>query len=255
MRLNELLSIEDKKKVWGDKPRSVAVNNPLDFIQDNKQQLKIALERYKKGCIIYRIPFEKSGDDAMLSDPTVGTRVSANTLNYYTWIIDNSPDWKDYPKRSKSLICASFSRYDNNEYIVLPFNNPIIGTCPEYDMWYSFNYLKKKTKIYALPDLNNKIQEMLFLSYGKEVYTSYEDFYRDFSNIDKSYKDSYPEYFKEQNPYKTVESWLNPEENGFIYTNLSSYNRDGIDAEVWFSEKALLIKKNILDQYIKDGKI
>ena len=34
-------------------------------------------------------------------NPKKHKRISAYTNNYYTWIIDKSKYWKDYPKRSK----------------------------------------------------------------------------------------------------------------------------------------------------------
>ena len=65
-------------------------------------------------------------------------RVSANTDNYYTLVIDNSPEWKDYPKRSKSLICSTDRGYADSfgeVYRVYPINGAKIGVCPGDDIW------------------------------------------------------------------------------------------------------------------------
>jgi len=69
------------------------------------------------------------------------TRTSANTQNYYTLWMDNSEDWADYPKRSKSLICTNdLSNTANygDSYIIIPEDNAKIGICPGEDLWYSF---------------------------------------------------------------------------------------------------------------------
>jgi hypothetical protein len=59
-------------------------------------------------------------EDYYLIDPKKHDRRSANTQNYYTYIIDNSKDWEDFPKRSKSLICHGYAKippyYD--QYII-----------------------------------------------------------------------------------------------------------------------------------------
>jgi len=68
------------------------------------------------------------------------TRVSRNTFNYYTFIIDNSKSWSKYPKRSQSIICIndSFKTMNDYYYWVVPKNKAIIGECPNYDFWFSF---------------------------------------------------------------------------------------------------------------------
>lgn len=68
-------------------------------------------------------------------------RKSANTANYYTWWVDNSEAWADYPKRSQSFIGSS-SRHVSSGYgevaFMIPFDNAKIGVCPRNDFWVSF---------------------------------------------------------------------------------------------------------------------
>ncbi len=71
------------------------------------------------------------------------TRKSANTYNYYTLLFDNHPSWKDYPKRSKSMICTTeYSTADGygNVFIVIPSDKAKIGVCPANDLWNSFDH-------------------------------------------------------------------------------------------------------------------
>ena len=65
------------------------------------------------------------------------------TENYITLLIDYIlPSWKNYPKRSKSLVCSSSKSiswgYGNKAYVVFPYNNAKIGVCSEVDLWESF---------------------------------------------------------------------------------------------------------------------
>jgi hypothetical protein len=72
-------------------------------------------------------------------DPEQFERRSRNTLNYYTLIIDNSPYWSAYPKRSKSIVCSTnstrASNYGGTTYVVFPYDNCKIGICPGSDIW------------------------------------------------------------------------------------------------------------------------
>ena len=80
---------------------------------------------------------------ANIVDVNKTTRVSANTSNHYTLIFDNHPEMKDFPKRSKSLICST--DYDRAKqyqgflrgapYIILPTNNSTIGFVKHLDIW------------------------------------------------------------------------------------------------------------------------
>jgi len=89
-------------------------------------------------------------------------RVSANTLNYTTLLMDNLPSWNGWPKRSRSVICStSWSNSDSygNLYHVIPYDNSKIGICSEYDVWDSFTHLR-----YGVNSFNT-LFEKLFLAY------------------------------------------------------------------------------------------
>lgn len=71
-------------------------------------------------------------------DPTTGLRKSANTSNYYTLLIDNSPYFEGWPKRSKSLICSTWHRYASDYgrlYAIFPFDGVKIAVCHSKDIW------------------------------------------------------------------------------------------------------------------------
>lgn len=90
-------------------------------------------------------------------------RASKNTFNYYTQWMDNHPDWKAYPKRSKSLICTTSmdvaAGYHQQIFHVIPSNACKIGVVPAHDLWYSFEPLR----------------DYLYMSGGSRITTSSMD--------------------------------------------------------------------------------
>ena len=94
-------------------------------------------------------------------DPSSSTRVSQNTENYYTFILDNSPLWSKYPKRSKSLICTNRKGKAlsyGTVYRVFPYDNSNLAKAPYGDIWDSFTktfpgYLGLGQVNYGLSDL------------------------------------------------------------------------------------------------------
>jgi hypothetical protein len=71
-------------------------------------------------------------------DTTKSERKSQNTSNWYTLIIDNNPKYKNYPKRSQSLICTNkigTARRYGPPMAVIPFNDAKIGIVNAPDIW------------------------------------------------------------------------------------------------------------------------
>jgi hypothetical protein len=152
------------------------LENAIGVIQDYCMQ---AYKGYTNGSRIYR--GMQYDTDYYYIDPKSGKpRVSANTMNYYTLINDNSPYWKKYPKRSESLICTTdkdISEEYGISYVVLPYNGAKIGVCPANDYWFSF-----EKSINTILDQFNKELKRLFTRFG----VPYSD--ESFSGIVKSLK-------------------------------------------------------------------
>ena len=78
-------------------------------------------------------------------DPSTGLRQSENTSNYYTVLMDNSPYFAGWPKRSRSLVCSTSRQYanafadewgdDGVLYAIFPSDGVKIAVCPGKDMW------------------------------------------------------------------------------------------------------------------------
>jgi hypothetical protein len=79
-------------------------------------------------------------DGVAIINTELSERSSQNSSNWYTLILDNHPKFKDFPKRSKSLICTTRYKvaiaYGNGKAMaVIPFNSAKIGWVSKPDIW------------------------------------------------------------------------------------------------------------------------
>lgn len=99
-------------------------------------------------CCIWRGVSNTPANWYLADSSNAPPRKSANTLNYYTLIIDNSPRWSKFPKRSQSFVCstskATAGAYGTALFAVFPFNGTPIGICPRNDIWDSFMIMRQK---------------------------------------------------------------------------------------------------------------
>jgi hypothetical protein len=140
MKINEVLNKDERSTILDHNE----INADLIYSQC-AEAIAAMEEGFKifKGLGNFRAKYLKT-------DPKKQSRISANTRNYYTLLMDNLPSWKNYPKRSQSLICTNdlkvadfYSGYKNSEesgpgnvYLVLPLSgNANFGICPYKDMW------------------------------------------------------------------------------------------------------------------------
>jgi len=107
------------------------------------------IEIFKKNCKNFVIDkstylYRGSNDagDYLLIDPSKYSRGSIEDVNVHTFLMDNMPEWSEFPKRSKSVI-SSTNTYEaggfgGEKYIVIPFDMSPIGISPDSDVWVSF---------------------------------------------------------------------------------------------------------------------
>lgn len=118
---------------------------------------------------IYRGVENLRRDKCYIVEPAKHERTSANTENYYTLIIDNSKRWSKYPKRSRSIICATnTSIADDYGYIfrIIPESNARVGICGNCDFWASFPNLGG----YSMADLNRVLEDLWCIVKGNDIY-------------------------------------------------------------------------------------
>jgi hypothetical protein len=218
----------------------------IDFIQTNCSEI---LNVYKTSdSRIYRgIPMSGDKKQFLYADSTIKKRLSQNTRNYYTLVMDNSKNWKDFPKRSESFICATTkSRADSygKVYLVFPVDGTKIAVCPDSDMWFSGRDGSN------LSDFNDDIDNIADEFEMRLDETNYEKFKKQLgelsvklrkSGYDRIYIDDYVErVLKKHNSdlYASFEYMLDP--TAFhLYTTKNYAPKLG--KECWFSGQAIFV--------------
>lgn len=132
---------------------SISSQEAIDIIKSNcRDFLKERVVKIFRGI--------DSDDEFLLVKPSEGTlRRSANASNHYTLLIDNSDRWKEFPKRSKSIICTTDELHASaygDVYYVIPFDGARIGMCPAPDIWTSFG----GSGIYNLDSLTADLERL-----------------------------------------------------------------------------------------------
>jgi hypothetical protein len=165
--------------------------------------------------------------------PNKWKRISANTSNWYTIFMNNSPIWKQYPKRS--LICT-FNPYKAEDYgftyRILPVDGAKIGICKKDDLWDSMEY--------AGPGINDmsdfsqtlgivfaEVEDNMYLSSEDTTWAQFKKMAKKVGPHMENFKQTegmgkhYPWYMTEKLGYtggdfmKFLENNLNPDRNGF----------------------------------------
>lgn len=237
----------------------IEMNDAIGFIKEN------AMDSVHNKSVIYR-GIQETNDVFLYVDPSKHTRQSANTYNYYTLLMDNLPQWKNYPKRSKSIICSSDKKtsYDYGTlYRVFPFDTAKIGVCPSEDIWVSFE-----------PDIENLAtlnEELYYIAKALELedrllsVDTYSEFMWVCNEIDRLKKyiqvdeiqittlvlyDYISEFDAKLLPM--LEKALDPKKHYFELETPKSISLYGSDKEIWTDSKSILIRNDMVDGIIKD---
>lgn len=200
-------------------------------------------------------------DDYLFIKPSSYNRVSANTNNYYTILFDNLPSWKDYPKRSKSIIGTVnyyTAEFYGTIYRVIPKDGSKIGVCPEDDIWNSFHILN--SHFMTLQDFNYCIDQCISI-YNNNAdnsinVNSYEELLTIFDyiqdNRDMFYGILIDMWYDGNKHMKFIDYidkiLLNPEKNGFKLITYPYTEKISYDCEIWTDGDSILIN----DEYAND---
>jgi len=141
---------------------SIAINAAT--LKKALPHMQTALTAFNKGVRIYRGLSHTESKYRHKAQMSFGSRVSRNTENYYTLIVDHDEAWSDYPPRSASIICTNKTNVASGygtTYVVLPEGDPLIGICSSLDYWDSFPRVKDLGGDHTgLSDLNLIIRRM-----------------------------------------------------------------------------------------------
>lgn len=204
-----------------------------------------ALTAYKEGRKVYK-GMQKLYNNLYLTDPKLKERKSQNTKNYYTLLFDNLPSWKDYPKRSRRLICTTntaMARSYGQLYIVLPFNGAKFGVCPNSDMWDTQIESRNKKDLCLFNDdlKNSNINES---NYNEMLMSclKYKDSLAGGLNYLKV--DTINNLLAAKNVMDIqnfFDSFFNPQSTKIKWCDISNIPEDWVSHELWTDSKSYLV--------------
>jgi len=190
----------------------------------------------------YWVANDKSSDinyePILKVSPSKFIRRSKNTYNFYIELLDYSPYWLDYPKRSESIICSTDNNYAENYgylYRVIPLKeNSKISVCSSQDVFDSFEYLSDKINTISgigkenIASFNTWLRdtfELHFDSGYEEMLDKMNDVIEDIAFNDNELSHEFRHYVEELSGQfiDDLEKWMSPIKNGF---SLIKYNRN-----------------------------
>jgi hypothetical protein len=212
---------------------------------------------------------------AFTISPSNHKRYSRHTDNHYTEMIDNSPYWEDYPKRSESIVCTSArikAATYGVKYRVIPLKeNARFGVCSSNDIWVSFKYLLSNLKKVSGISFEHMNQFNDWLSFAFGIPDDYDITHKDIEgrifdvmyDINDTDKDDWDDwnwnddirYFAKRNIkgtlhfndfYDTLQEWMSPENNNFELINYNVNSEIPYHRELWTDVDCLLIREDIL---------
>ena len=202
-------------------------------------------------------------DSPFVSSTTDADRLSMHAAHRKKDSIYNSlfskllPSWKLYPKRNKSIICSNTymiaSDY-GNVYHVFPINGTILGECPSYDLWFSFDNALKDVRnlLYKICiELDeHKTKENIMIN---NSITSLQHLDVVFTVIQKIFNITEDELLSKIVDGKKLidhlDDLLDPDQNKFKKISISEIDMDK-KHEYWFSGTCLYIDRISLKELI-----
>ncbi len=241
---------------------------------------------YTEECLIYRK--DENRGDFLLVNPKLSSeeRIAPYAFkNYHNLLISNLESWKGWPRRNKSLICASsyralshgagFVKGPSANYVIIPFDNTMIATGDRSDFWNCFSNLPKDEDfteedldrpsvayymtalVYELdrspqPSLNTNWNELKSFLEGCEVSEHI---------INKYFTTDYEVLWNDNlNLLQNLNILLNPISNNFTLTDITDtmnlYSQLDINEsealESWFEDESIMIRIDKLTEILKE---
>ena len=202
-----------------------------DLLEKYRNEINFALDKFNlEGVAIFRASLTYTQDGLMLIDPNSRTndRTSTADYNYVTTWMSNNPQWADYPKRGRSLICSTnldSANFYGTANVIVPLIDCKIGICPINDIWYSFdtisvnritNNLNKCFKQQWPNDNNKELTYQELLKKLKEVTSAIN-----YRFVDDEFEQVLEKF---TNAEAMMLSLLDPVKNKFSLTTWKQYN-------------------------------
>ncbi len=137
MRFSKYILLENNDIKMG-----IGRSKPLTLKEFNKLHKKHCKKYYDSPALYRGI---KTADQPLLFiDPSQHIRNSQYSSNLYMLLMEILPEWKEYPRLSRSIICASSdsaaSGWGGDIYQVYPYDDAILAITPGIHMWASFDW-------------------------------------------------------------------------------------------------------------------
>jgi hypothetical protein len=219
-------------------------------IKQVKTAIDFAVEKYRRNKVAIYKGSDNYGTEqgVFYRDPTAHAqpRISANTQNYVTLWVDNSPKWSHFPKRGRSLICSTdpdtASGY-GEVAVIIPLQDTNIGICPAADFWDSFS--ETMPAAYSVADLNafinDNIRKQLKQVIDQKTLT-YPDLVNTLDELGSSdsARPGFDRWVEQHSWRGMMDVILDPGANEFRLTTWKHFNVTG-DHEVWLSAPCAML--------------
>ena len=256
----------------------------------SREQTKLLLQRksssaWKRHLEEYRIfrGINGSNNPYKFISPFKTKREARNTLNIVNSFLDIIPSWKNWPKRSNSIICSSSSLIAGcygTVFQVFPFDGSKIGICSQSDFWESFPVVSERFPKNDIDSINHTLSNLYItfkLKINSQKFTTKQakqliDYLNKKTSSNEGIKFLYSmrdfsnKYVREMlldmiNFYKGGD-WIeyfddlfNPEKNNFKLATIEEYSQLDIPRrEVWTDSNSLMINPHAL-KFVDDHKI
>ena len=241
---------------------------------------------YTEGCLIYRK--DENRGDFLLVNPKISSqdRIAPYAFkNYHNLLISNLESWKDWPRRNKSLICASsyralshgggFIKGPSVDYVIIPFDDTMLATGDRSDFWNCFPNLPKDedfieedldrpsiayymtSLIHELdrnvkPSLNTNWNERKSFLEGSETSEQI---------IGKYFTTDYEVLWDDSlNLLENLDILLNPKSNNFKLTDITGVmnlysqldTNESEARESWFEDESIMIRLDKITEILKE---
>ena len=242
-----------KQYLTEGRSRSIRFDEAINIL---KTKCSKAIKSHKHSPIFRGVRDRFSDDVISLIKPKDHTRVSANTSNIYTLLIDDMKSWKQYPNRGQSIICTTdreYSRVYGETYVIFPYDGAKIGVTSSIDFWGGFRY-GLGTGAWGDMDafnsqLNYMISEQMNIRFDKNSAKSMKKSFQMFDKVSGERNDItsiidsiywMKDYYKHGSLLKTIENALDPKKNGFKLAKIGDKLIRGV--EVWTDSPSIMVK-------------
>jgi hypothetical protein len=241
---------------------------------------------YTEGCLIYRK--DENRGDFLLVNPKISSqdRIAPYAFkNYHNLLISNLESWKDWPRRNKSLICASsyralshgggFIKGPSVDYVIIPFDDTMVATGDRSDFWNCFSNLPKDEDFMeedldrpsiayymtllvneldrnVKPSLNTNWNELKSFLEGSEASEHI---------ISKYFTTDYEVLWNDNlNLLENLNILLNPKSNNFKLTDITGVmnlysqldTNESEARESWFEDESIMIRLDKITEILKE---